>query len=423
MKTFVTRQLNDFLNGGINCVLHKFVKLHMILIVLPLVIAVRLIKPVLLIRFGIYDNTRIGNSIYPELYLCEKDVGLSLPVKNCIDFFGIQKKSCNEQLIRMWRRILYLWPLWIINPILIVNRTIPFGNDHVIPNCITFSGTGRDINNLIDDVGIHIYFTDDEQKKGEKYLRAMGIPKGESYVCLIVRDDKYLTSKIYTKDWSYHNYRDSDSDNYVLAVEELAKRGFYVVRMGQKVNKVLKSSNTKVIDYANNGMRSDFMDIYLCANCAFTLSSGTGLDAIPILYRRPIVYVNNPPIGRLPTTKSNTICISKHYFSKKESKELTLREIFNQGAGFLMHSSEYGARGIELIENTPEEIRDVCVEMVERLNGKWKAQKDDEELQKKFWNIFSTNSKDEAGIPLHGEIRSKFGADFLRNNREWLLES
>jgi len=422
MKTFVTRQLNDILNGGINSVLHKLVKLLMIPIVLPLVIAVRLIKPVLLIRFGILDNSRIGHFIYPELYLCEKDAGLSVPAKNVIDFFGVEDKSCNEQFMLMWRRILHLWPLWIIPPILIVNRAIPFGNDHEVPNCITSSGTGRDINNLLDYVGIHLYFTVDEQKKGEKYLRGMGIPKGESYVCLIVRDGKYLTSKIPSKDWDYHNYRDSEIDNYVLAAEELAKRGFYVIRMGEKVNKALQSSNTKIIDYANNGMRTDFMDIYLCANCAFTITSGTGLDAIPNIFRRPLVYVNNPPIGRLPTTKSNNIVISKHYFSKKVGHKLTLSEIFNQGAGYLMYSLEYGSKDIELIENTPEEIRDVCVEMVERLSGKWKSQKDDEELQKKFWNIFPVNSKNEAGIPFHGEIRSKFGADFLRNNREWLQE-
>ena len=49
------------------------------------------------------------------------------------------------------------------------------------------------------------------------------------------------------------------------------------------------------------------------------------------------------------------------------------------------------------------------------------AHADDETLQQRFWEIFPTDSVDAyAGNPLHGEIRSRFGAAFLRNNRGWL---
>ena len=43
---------------------------------------------------------------------------------------------------------------------------------------------------------------------------------------------------------------------------------------------------------------------------------------------------------------------------------------------------------LKLIENTPEEIRDVTIEMDERLNGTWKVSKEDEELQDRFWSLF-----------------------------------
>lgn len=112
--------------------------------------------------------------------------------------------------------------------------------------------------------------------------------------------------------------------------------------------------------------------------------------------------------------------ITKHHFSSHEQRELTLREIFANGIGLYIRASEYESDGIQLIENTSEEIRDVVVELVEHLNGEWQPQENDEALQQDFWTIFLTDAKTTNGNPLHGEIRSNFGAAFLRNNREWL---
>ena len=139
----------------------------------------------------------------------------------------------------------------------------------------------------------HISFNEKEELKGKKILNEFGIPENAKFVCLIVRDSAYLDRyKNQTlKDFSYHNYRDGDIDKYLLAAEELTKRGYYVFRMGVKVNKPLKSSNTKIIDYANSKMRSDFMDIYLGANCRFCISTSCGFDSIPYIFRKPIAYV------------------------------------------------------------------------------------------------------------------------------------
>jgi hypothetical protein len=98
-----------------------------------------------------------------------------------------------------------------------------------------------------------------------------------------------------------------------------------------------------------------------------------------------------------------------------------LSEIFKRNVGFSLFTSDYESKGIELRENTPEEIRDVVNEIAERLNGTWKPHEDDETLQRRFWEIFPTDAVDVSrGRPLHGEIHARFGAHFLRNNREWL---
>ena len=259
--------------------------------------------------------------------------------------------------------------------------------------------------------------TDEEIARGESQLRAMGIPRGAAYVCLTARDSAFLDSL--PGNWSYHNYRDCDIQNYALAAEALADRGYIVLRMGAKVREPLKSSHPRVIDYATNGMRSDFMDIYLGANCAFCISCGTGFDAVPLIFRRPIAYVNMVPLGYLFTFRDSFLGITKHHLT--DAGELSLREIFSRGLGFALSTSEYEALGVKLAENTPEEIRDLVIEMADRLSGQWKAEDDDDALQRTFWNIFPTNAKDpHTQRPLHGDIRGRFGSQFLRNNRQWL---
>jgi hypothetical protein len=83
-------------------------------------------------------------------------------------------------------------------------------------------------------------------------------------------------------------------------------------------------------------------------------------------------------------------------------------------------TKDYKDKSIFLVENTPEEIRDVVFEMEDRLNGTWQPQDTDEHLQQQFLKRYPTNELDGCGRPRHGEIRSRFGASYLRKNHEWI---
>lgn len=394
------------------------IKTPIYLFAMPFVLVIRLIRPLLLVRWKLLNSDRIGHfAANTEMYLCERDAGINVPKQRHIDLFYMIRPICNQQLATMWKRVLHVWPLWILNPISQLNRLIPGGVKHEIGNTIQ---SDRDVLNLMDRFPAHLQFTSEEDARGDAYLLAMGIPTGAPFVCLIARDSKYLDSQM-NGNWDYHNYRDCNIQNYILAAEELADFGYFVIRMGAKVHEAIKSLHPKVIDYATNGMRSDFMDIFLCAKCKFFISTGEGLICIPMLFRRPIVVSNMVPLGYFFSYYSNLIGITKHHYSVAEYRELKLKEIFTFDVGFCLQTSDYESHGIHLIENTPIEIRDIVIEMVERLNDTWQVNEKDEALQKCFWEIFPSNAVDAYfGKPLHGSIRARFGAAFLCNNREWL---
>ena len=425
---FIRRQLSQIsegrwpvLAGKIQRLLRVILKSPLFIFAIPIVLIIRLIKPMLLVRFGSLRSDRIGHFVAnTELFLCEKAAGIDAPMQPSVDLFCLGGEVvCNQQLKKMWGRILPIWPVWMLTPLIGVNRLIPGGGVHE-HHC--FDHGGLDVHNLLDRSLPHLKFTPEEELRGEFGLRVIGIPVGSPFVCLNVRDSAYLAAQTSRYNWSYHSYRDSDVQNYVLAAEALAERGYFVIRMGSKVHAAINSSHPKVIDYATNGMRNDFMDIYLGAKCAFCITTGTGWDGVPEMMRRPIVYVNMVPLGRIHTFSEKFLSITKKHVWKTSQKKLNLREIFSYGIGFCMTTSGYESKGVDLIENSPDEIRDVAIEMAERLSGAWQTQAEDEKLQQGFWEIFpSTEVELRTGKPIHGKIRGRFGAVFLRTDSDWLL--
>ena len=399
-----------------------FYLIPLCILAIPLVLLIRLIKPLILFRFSHLFSTRIGHfAANTELMLCEQDAGISpLPNQKHIDvFFILNEPVCNNQLAKMWGRILFIAPHWLIRPIKYINKIIPGGTSHVVP---TSMQNDRDIYHLLDQTEPHLQFTREEILRGQLGLRELGIPDGKPFICLNVRDNTYLDTQFKGVDFSYHNFRDCEISNFVLVAETMAELGFYVLRMGAIVKSPLKSSHPKVIDYATSGKRTDFMDIFLGANCTFAISTSTGWDSIPYVFRRPICFVNAIPIAYFMTYRRGDLVIGKKLIKRIDKKVLNIEQIFSYGLGFAADSKEYLRMGIEVTENTPEEICQAAIEMVGRINGTWTDSEYDLFLQKKFWEKFPKKLVDPTmGRPFHTEIYSKIGSHFLKNNLEWFL--
>ncbi len=441
--------INHILSGNWDQLYKIIVKairsfLNMILLPLGLIlcILIRVIRPIFLVRIHILGSERLGHfAANTELYLCEIDAGINRPKGAYIDLWYNNWPLSNKQLARMIRRKLNVLPAWLLAPISIVNSWIPGGEVHRIGDNSCFD---RDIHGLLDKFPAHFEFTKKEEQKGIDGLAALGIEPGASFVCLNVRDDSYLKKALPWWNWSYHDYRNCDIQNYALAAEELAKRGYYVIRMGAQVKDAINVTHPKIIDYAAKGLRTDFMDIYLGAKCLFAISNGTGFDAIPFSFRRPIVYVDHVPLGIIATFSDKFLVTTKKHFSREKKRFLTIREIFEFNTGYGMSSnkdkvlgkdldmSESTVKGVssilivppsskpfmaDLYESSPEEVAAVILEMEARLKGTWIPDPEDEELQKRFWKVFQI---DDNGFKMHGEIRSRIGADFLRKNKALL---
>ena len=390
-------------------------------------IIVLILRPFYLVRWGELESSRLGHFAgNTELYCCERDHGINRPDKPYIDlFYQYSNVVCNQQLAKMWKRELTIVPR-IFRPILVIatrsitvlNYISPIYKNHLI---MISTNHDRDVLNLLDKTEQHIHFTYDEKIKGKDWLLNNNIPSNAKIILLMVRDNAYLKYETSVYHCEKHKYRDCDINNFIAVAEELANMGFYVIRMGFHVNEALNSTHPLVIDYAKNGMRNDFMDIYLSSICKFIISTGYGAEAPAAwCFRKPRVIVNQCPTGILQTWSNKDLLLTKHHILQHENRELMLSEIFSEGVGYCMVTQCYIDKHIKLKENTPNEICDITMEMVSRLDGSWNPESEDDFLQNKFWEIFPVDAQDTDGTPYHGKIKAHYGANYLRNNPEWL---
>ena len=87
-------------------------------------------------------------------------------------------------------------------------------------------------NNTLDKITkIHhsvVEFTKDEIQIGEKFLKKTET-SNYNFLCFHARDSSYLNKSDPNMDWSYHDFRDSDIQTYLPAVQKIAEKGIIFI--------------------------------------------------------------------------------------------------------------------------------------------------------------------------------------------------
>ena len=410
---------NYFINILLNLEVIKFIREHKVILIpyFPLIISIiplliliiRLIRFHKIIRFGLLDYSNFGHGLYSDFYLCERDLGYH---KNkTIDIFYTIKPAINKTLLKKFQTQTIIFPenklIFLID---LINRFIPSYQEHIIylksvdyhiyNKCVDYKIKllGRipvdsvystfGAHDLLINSKPHFKFSDGEKHLGEKKLFDMGLTIKHKYICFHARDNAYKNKINTERDWSYHDFRDANIQNYLPMAELFSKKGYHMIRMGSVVAEKLKTNNPKIIDYANK-FQSEFMDFYLAANCQFFITGLTGACLLAILFRKPIIYINSVQIQTIGSWTKYDLFIPKKMWLKQENRFLTLKEMYSDKIVSFHRSELFKKEGIELVENTAEEIIDVVLEMENRINGNLEATEEEIELQKRFQNSFA----------------------------------
>jgi len=227
-----------------------------------------------------------------------------------------------------------------------------------------------------------------ENETGKNLRKTFGIPQNAKLVTLHVREASYLNLKE-KKNLSYHDYRNASIENYIPAVNYLIENGFYVVRIGDRSMTKIRNAPKQFIDIHFHKNYTTLADTYFVSQSTFMIAGTSGPDRIALRFGVPVLNVNqNIHAQEDGYDNCEKLVVYKKYYSKQLKRNLTLEEILLSQAFYYFNYDYFELSGIELIENTPDEILVATKEMLGRLAGKYSKEKIENYCNKRIKDIY-----------------------------------
>jgi putative glycosyltransferase (TIGR04372 family) len=346
-------------------VLKRLVKAPLFAFSFFVLLVMKLIQPIIKFQLCVVGFHRYGHlALEPEIFLAEQEVMKTTNTSRrrviSIWSLGPVAKQSNSFLASKWKEALLVLPSWFVGSLQRVGLFIPFLKLEEPKLSITGSLNG------LDKTDSHISISAVEMEEGRKRLIEIGINPDEPYVCLIVRDGGHYKSKgdIESAGYELLNF---DINDFSGVAEVLIESGFQVIRMGSGSERPFTSKPVGVVDYALSTNRSEFLDVYLAATCEFAVSTQTGPDAVCMLFRRPVLYVDVTRYcqfffgARLATWSPVRLL--------KSGSILNLSEVVNSEIAWFKDPNLFSKNGISQQKSSKSELKELVLSYIRMRGG------------------------------------------------------
>jgi len=334
-------------------VLKQLVKALLFAISFLVLLVMKLIKPFVRFQLCVVGFHRYGHlALEPEIFLAEQEImkAANTSPRRVISIWSIGPvaNQSNTFLAKKWKEELLVLPSWFVGSLQRAGVFFPFLKLDEPKLSITGSMNG------LDKTDSHMSLSADEIGEGRRRLVEIGINPDKPYVCLIVRDSGHYKSKGDTESAGYE-LLNFDINNFAGVAEELIENGFQVIRMGSGTESPFTNKPTGVVDYAVSKSRSEFLDVYLAATCSFAVSTQTGPDAVCMLFRRPVLYVDVTRYGQFFFGSNIATWSPVRLF--KNGELLNLSDVVNSDVAWIKDPNGFLENGITQQKSSKDELK------------------------------------------------------------------
>ena len=319
---------------------------------------------------------------------------------------GKRKSAANRQLHAMWRRSINCVPGFVSGMLVRAARTEKLSN----VSEYTFSSL-LSVERNFDGTPAHLQFSQKEIEKAQQDAGALGINIDRPFVCLVVRNETSASTN--------SELRSRPISDFTEAVQVLVGSGFQVVRMGSTKSPPLQFDHPLVFDYANSGKRTELLDLFLASKCSFGVSTLSGPDAACLVFRKPVLYVDLANYSLCFSGTSLTTWVPARIIDTSTNNALSLRQVFECGAGWFWKDSQFADAGLRVGRSTASEIAQYVRDMVKKVQDE-ATPRPESSMQQSYQLAFASAMGD-LGAQWHGQIRSQMSESFLSEHADWFL--
>lgn len=389
---FFTKQIKDLKNNP-KSIRTKFKTLFDLLIKIifsPLniliTILIILLKNIILVRIGFLKTAWIGQMIVMgEIFLIKKK---NKP-KNCFDILISDKIISNKFVFKKLKeRILiinhnFVLVYKIINYLAKKNEYFLEHISFKIDHCGD-SNQELDLNDQI------LKLNESEINYGYEILKKNIKKKYKGIVLYCVRNNYYYNLNHPNTDWNHNNFRNYNFEDFIPSIDYLMAKGFLVIRFGSLNEKEIKINNELFVDYSFCKWKSDFMDFFLGYACSFCVTTGTGSDEFPKLFRKRMGIIINPITHVFD--RKNWTYIFGNFKNIKLNRYLNLRELIDKK---LYEVEEINTlnKNFVLKKNNSNDILGLVQEVTQKHLNEFDYKKVNFNLQRSFWKNYSKISR------------------------------
>jgi putative glycosyltransferase (TIGR04372 family) len=209
-----------------------------------------------------------------------------------------------------------------------------------------------------------LHLPGDLRERAHTRLAGSGIDPTAPFALLHTRTMHYLPGE------THHGHRTASIDRYDAAIRRILDAGYQVLRIGEPGLETWDRPPDGYLSLADAFPHDRWIDLFACAACAFATAQNSGPIWVVAAFGNTSLRTNTP-LEHLNLPYNDDLSMFKRYHRVGEPRPLSYREILDARLPGVFDDAEFAARGIELVENTTEEILAATDEMLAKLRGDW----------------------------------------------------
>ena len=223
-----------------------------------------------------------------------------------------------------------------------------------------------DVNDVLKKFEPSMKFNVDEVINGENNLKKFGYNPKQKIVCFANRDGAFKKEQTKSK-------RNADIKTYKSAIEYLADKDIFNIRMGRLNQDKITFYQKNIFDYSFSDLKSNFMDMFIFSKCSFLISTVHGITDLATFLEKKKLVINFEMHDRFHYLSENytPLVLPKKYINLKNNEYVHFRQIYEKRLCF-MSFNDLENFGYKLIDNTEDEILDATKEMYNLSNDNYK---------------------------------------------------